>query len=75
MIAVIEKKTRVVWGVGTSADAAMSHARREIAQKPRFQVGPLELATLAPGADLDSDGEALWPFVMTADTPMQNSLF
>ncbi len=75
MFAAVEKSHRVVWGVGATADAALSEAKREIAGKPQFRVGALEICRLSSSADLSDDGRALWAHVVQSETPLQGSLF
>ena len=83
MIAVIERKHKVVWGYGKTTAEAMRDAEQWIASwklamtergKPCV-VGMLEFARLNPAADVTQcDGEGLWQWVVDS-APIQEDLF
>ncbi|MDP2141313.1 MAG: hypothetical protein Q8L20_10925 [Gammaproteobacteria bacterium] len=75
LFAAIERKDCVVWGIGTSTDAAMRDAKKNIASQPQFQVGKLEIAVLDEKADPRDCSEGLWPHVVFIPVPAQESLF
>lgn len=76
MIAVIERDKLAVWGIGETASLAMQDAKKWVAKKPNLSVGRLEYATLSADADLRSDGETLWQWVVLPEqSPVQDSLF
>lgn len=75
MVAAIERDECVVWGIGFSAAEALSEAKIEIAKKPQFKVGDLEIAALDDSADPDDCGTCLWAHVILKSSPVQDSLF
>ena len=75
LIAAIERKACVVWGIGSTAAEALSEARAEISAKPQFKVDALEIAALDDQADPRDDGGTLWHHVILKASPIQESLF
>ena len=76
MIAVIERAFQVVWGIGETSALAMQDAKKWVTRKPHIAVGRLEYATLSADADLGSDGETLWQWVVLLEqSPVQDQLF
>lgn len=75
MIAVVDLLAKAVWGIGNNPQEAMKDAQRWIAMKPNLQVGKLEYARLSEDADLGTDGETLFQWVLNGDAPVQDSLF
>lgn len=76
MIAVVEKKNKVVWGVGLNNADAMASALLEISGKPQFKINKsdLEYSPLKEDAPIHLDGKTLFDFCLL-DAPNTTTQF
>ena len=75
MIAAIDRSQQVVWGIGKTAPEALADAHREIASKSFNANASLEIAPLSPDADLKTDGQDMYQYIVEQSQPMQEALF
>jgi hypothetical protein len=76
VIAVIEEKHKCVWGIGETpeeAKAAACFVIRDKAEHIRPAESDLSYAQLAPDADLDTDGQTMWLWVIQDSAPAGKS--
>jgi len=62
MIAAINDKQKVVWGIGRNDAEAITDAHNESKQKPDIDMGNLRCVPLKPDAPLEYDGVGLFEY-------------
>jgi len=75
MIAAIEEKHQVVWGVGRTDTEALADAHHQARMKQGIRMGKLRCVPLDKKADINSmDGEGLWPYCRLDDDDQEEQL-
>jgi len=76
MIAAINNKQKVVWGIGRNDAEAIMDAHNESSKKPDINIGKLRCVPLKPEAPLEYDGASLFEYcIFNAETTNKNTQF
>ncbi len=76
MIAAINDKQKVVWGIGRNDAEAIMDAHNESSKKPDINIGKLRCVPLKPGTPLEYDGASLFEYcIFNAETKKESTQF